>query len=475
MMKPTSNLAVGSAILGVGIGLGWWLRTQWEAPQGQKMVTLPSADSTASETSNGGAAPDKSGHNTPDKNTGGSPPKPPESPRETAMTLMREMLKEGDFGGGPPPDFFNFLQALSGCDSPTLKAMLAEIQTMEKDPNNEGRNSHAGEFSMMILARLGNVDPSEAINQLIEMKAKGDRLQHEMLPFIFSSIAKTHPEQAQSIIDRMPDAESKQAAQEAWLIVRSHQDPDRALQEFQALPKTEDDDKSNRNDQITRELIKAVAKRSPEKGLKAALEIEGDQKQNLINEILQGWGQRNYQEMADWALKEKDPTGLRIALEKNVASVDPGQLRRDFNNLGPDSKTKELLAAALGTRYAQQDLSGAVEWSKTLSGANQLNAQNGIASIWIGRDPIAASEWLATWPAGNIKDEAVGQLVNKIHADDPESALTWAASMEGNDRFRSMAQVLQTLQIKDPLAAANILADMSEEDRRKIQQSLNGR
>ena len=38
-----------------------------------------------------------------------------------------------------------------------------------------------------------------------------------------------------------------------------------------------------------------------------------------------------------------------------------------------------------------------------------------------------------------------------------------------------MAQVLQTLQIKDPLAAANLLADMSEEDRRKIQQSLNGR
>ncbi len=475
MTKPTSNLAVGSAILAVGMGLGWWLRTQWEAPQGQKMVTLPSADSPASDASIGGAASDKSGHNTPDKNTGGSPPKSPESPRETAMTLLREMLKEGDFGGGPPPDFFNFLQALSGCDSPTLKAMLAEIKAMDKEPNNEGRHSHAGEFSMMILSRLGNVDPSEAVNQMIEMKANGDRIDRELYPFIFTSIAKTHPEQAQSIIDRMPDAESKQSAQEAWLLVRSRQDPDLALQEFLTLPKAEGDDKSNRNDQITRELIKAVAQRSPEKGIKAALETGGDQKQNLINEIVQGWGQRNPQEMAEWALNEKDPTGLRIALEKNVASVDPGQLRRDFSTLGPDSKAKELLAAALGTRYAQQDLSAAVEWSKTLSGANQLNAQNGIASIWIGRDPIAASEWLATWPAGNIKDEAVGELVNKIHADDPESAFTWAASMGGNDRFRSMAQALQTLQIKDPLAAANILADMSEEDRRKLQQSLNGR
>ena len=125
--------------------------------------------------------------------------------------------------------------------------------------------------------------------------------------------------------------------------------------------------------------------------------------------------------------------------------------------------------------YAQQDLAAAVQWSKSLSGANQLNAQNGIASIWIGRDPIAASEWLATWPAGNIKDEAVGQLVNKIYVEDPESALTWAASMEGPNRLYTMARVLQTLQIKDPIAAANVLSDMSEDDRRKIQQSLNGR
>ena len=475
MMKPTSNLAVGSAILAVGMGLGWWLRTQWEIPQGQKMIALPSTDPAETADSITGSVAGKSGQSAPDKTNPGSLTNTTASPRETAMTLLREMLKAGDFGGGPPPDFFNFLQALSGCDSPTLQAMLAEIQAMEKDPNNEGRSSHAGEFAMMILARLGDIDPSEAVNLMIEMKTNGDRLQREMLPFIFSSIAKTNPEQAQSIIDRMPDAESKQTAQEAWLIVRSHQDPDLALQEFLALPKAEGDDNANRNVQIARELIKAVALRSPEKGLKAALEIEGEQQQLLINEILQGWGQRNPQQLADWALKEKDPTGLRIALDKNIPSVDAEQLRRDFASLGPDSTAKEGLANSLGVHYAQQDVSAAVEWSKSLSGANQLNAQNGIASIWIGRDPIAASEWLATWPAGNIKDEAVGRLVDKIYAEDPESALTWAASMEGPNRLHTMARVLQTLQIKNPLAVANVLADMSEDDRRKIQQSLHGR
>ena len=475
MIKPTSHLAVGTGILALGIGMGWWLRTQWEIPQGQQMITLPSAGPAVTADSIAGSLAGKSGQNTSGNTMAGSLSNTTALPRETAMTLLREMLKEGDFGGGPPPDFFNFLQALSGCDSATLKAMLAEIQTMEKDPNNEGLHSHAGEFSMMILARLGNIDPSEAINLMIEMKTNGNRLQREMLPFIFSSIAKTNPEQAQSIIDRMPDAESKLAAQEAWMLVRSRQDPDLALQEYLAFPKAEGDDNGNRNAQITRELIKAVALRSPEKGIKAALEIEGEQKQILINEILQGWGQRNPQQLADWALKEKDPTGLRIALEKNVPSVDADQLRRDFATLGPDSTAKEGLANSLGVHYAQQDVSAAVEWSKSLSGANQLNAQNGIASIWIGRDPIAASEWLATWPAGNIKDEAVGRLVDKIYVEDPESALTWAASMEGPNRLYTMARVLQNLQIKDPIAAANVLTDMSEEDRRKIQQSLNGR
>ena len=88
-----------------------------------------------------------------------------------------------------------------------------------------------------------------------------------------------------------------------------------------------------------------MAQRSPEKGLKAALEIEGEQQQNLINEILQGWGQRNPQQLADWALKEKDPTGLRIALDKNIPSVDAEQLRRDFASLGPDSMAKEMTKA----------------------------------------------------------------------------------------------------------------------------------
>jgi hypothetical protein len=444
-------------------------------PQGQKIASLPSAGPSENATSSGGSDAGKLSQISPAFNPDGSPANSPPSPRETAMNLMREMLKEGDYGGGPPPEFFNFLQALSGCDAATLKAMLAEIQAMDKDPGREGNNSHAGKFSMMILARLGNVDPTAAIDKMIEMKANGERLQREMLPFIFSSIARTHPEQAQSIIDRMPDAESKQAAQEAWLIARSHQDPDLALQEFLALPKVEGDDNGNRNYQIMRELIKAVAQRSPEKAHKAALHLEGDQQQNLINEILQGWGQRAPQEMADWALKEKDPTGLRIALDKNVPSVDAGQLRRDFATLGPDSRAKEMLASVLGVHYAQQDLPAAVEWSKSLSGANQASAQNGIASIWIGRDPIAASEWLDTWPSGNPKDEAVGQLVNKIHADDPESALTWAVTMEGPNRFHCMAQALQTLQVKDPLAAANVLKEMSEGERKKIQQALNAR
>ena len=216
-----------------------------------------------------------------------------------------------------------------------------------------------------------------------------------------------------------------------------------------------------------------MAQRSPEKGLKAALEIEGEQQQNLINEILQGWGQRNPQQLADWALKEKDPTGLRIALDKNIPSVDAEQLRRDFASLGPDSMAKEMLASTLGVHYAQRDLSAAVEWSKSLSGANQASAQNGIASIWIGRDPIAASEWLDTWPSGNPKDEAVGRLVDKIYAEDPESALTWAATIEGPNRFQCIAQALQTLQVKDPLAVANVLKEKSEEDRKKIQQGTS--
>ena len=81
------------------------------------------------------------------------------------------------------------------------------------------------------------------------------------------------------------------------------------------------------------------------------------------------------------------------------------------------------------------------------------------------KDAAAAAEWLTTWPAGKSRDEAVGRLVESIRKDDPEGALTWAASMQSPHRWTQMQLALGYLNAKDPAAAERALNTLSEEDR----------
>lgn len=471
-MKNPSNLLTGTVILAAGLGMGWFLRSELEKPLGNKIVGLQQAgQGSAGGDFTEGGRPGQDGI-IPEGSTLGHS----KTAGHQALLLLREMLKDGDFNGGPPPEFFNFLQAISSCDSATLKEMLKELDAFAKDPTNQGNSHGSGEFSMMILARLGNVDPAEAIDQLLEMQQSDGRISHEILPFIFASIAKNHPDQGQSFIDRIPDAAFKETAQLAWLEAISKQDPNRALEEYLAMPKpSADSENSQMHTQTERQLVLAVAHRSPERGIEAALAMEDGNRQSIINEIAEQWARRDPQELVTWALKSKDATGLRIAMEKNLAGVDTQRVRGEFASILPEGRPKELLAATLARRFAELDMKGATQWCESLSGANQLNARSGVAEVWIDTDPIAASQWLDSWPAGQLKDEAVTRLVNKIQADDPESAFTWALSIQGSNRYPSMAQALQAIQVRDPIAAANILEKLSEKERLLLQQSTSGR
>lgn len=67
---------------------------------------------------------------------------------------------------------------------------------------------------------------------------------------------------------------------------------------------------------------------------------------------------------------------------------------------------------------------------------------------------------------GNEKTFAAHDLINKIQADDPERAITWATNcLEGQDRYSTLAHIMKTLQMKDPNAETAARATLSEEDR----------
>ena len=84
---------------------------------------------------------------------------------------------------------------------------------------------------------------------------------------------------------------------------------------------------------------------------------------------------------------------------------------------------------------------------------------------------FAASEWIATLPAGAEKDNAATTLVRTIAADSPAEAWQWALSIESPDMRKSAAfQTLTAMQKRDPATARQWLdaAPFSAEEKTQM-------
>ncbi len=60
----------------------------------------------------------------------------------------------------------------------------------------------------------------------------------------------------------------------------------------------------------------------------------------------------------------------------------------------------------------------------------------GVSSAWRASDPVAASEWIATLPQGDSRNNAIYNLVQNMRNADPSSAFVWASDVTGNDDER---------------------------------------
>ena len=234
------------------------------------------------------------------------------------------------------------------------------IQKRIEGPKGSGRQ---GELAMIILARMAGVDPEGALDRLLEVKKEGGRIDREVVFFMASAAAKTDPSRMQAMIARMPDEESKKAAEMAWLSVRARQDPDGVLEELLARPPTDDSGIS-----AARDVIRSVAGKIPEKAIEAAGKLAGPEAQSrMVGEVMQVWLDRDSNAAAKWAVESMDPVALNACLRADASLVDADKLRRDFNSLNtPNAEVRSELASSLAGNLAQQDVTAAINWSATL-------------------------------------------------------------------------------------------------------------
>jgi hypothetical protein len=474
-MKLPILILCGVCILGSGVGLGWVWRGQSDGSLTRDEVRrLADAGDAASSSRqlNGRLPPaspnakEKGRDVAQAKAAGGTEA---ESPADAARRILHNILEDGGGRNGPPAELFEFLQALAGCDAATLHGLLDEYRAASKSRKGPGRQ---GELAMIITARLAGIDPEGALDRLLELKKEGGRMDREIVFFMAAAAAKNHPSRMEAMIARMPDDESKKAAETAWLSVRAREDPNGVLQELAAAPPTDEAGLSR-----AREVIRSAAGRAPEKALEVIGKLgEAEGQSRMVGEVMQIWLDRDSQAAAKWAVDSRDAAALNACLRADASLVDADQLRREFNSLpaaNPEARTE--LASGLAGNLAQQDVNGAINWSASLPEGERAAAQASIGRAWIDKDPVAASEWLATWPAGGGKDSVASYLVNRISSEDPESAFVWACSIQGEPRINSIGRAISAMKAKDPAAAEQALNGLSEGERVAVSRTMEMR
>jgi hypothetical protein len=146
---------------------------------------------------------------------------------------------------------------------------------------------------------------------------------------------------------------------------------------------------------------------------------------------------------ADWALGLEDASMKASALQRvadQYTRQDPAQAAAWIK----DHADAEYAKDAVGTvarQYAEKDPKSAMSWAATLpTGASQNEAYGRVFREWGRSDPTAASENLNTMASGPVKDESISSFARTIARDNPEDAITWAASI-GDVQQREAAQI----------------------------------
>ena len=393
-----------------------------------------------------------------------------EEPKAVAKRLFQALLDSTQEEGSGELLRFRFQQALAGCDEASVAEMMESFMLYAKDPTNRdlvGRGL-TWELSDLLMAQMAALNPRKALDYQVGLAQAQVRGGPDGFAMIMELLAEQDPTKVQNVIEGLPSGDIRTSAEMAWWNVRSKTDPEGV---FQSLMNLDDDvrDCVSAYPVPLRELLWKLALQAPEKALLAAARFPEAPFFHLQSQLVSAWIDRDPKAAAQWTMEQNNSDMFNAWYQSDVQDVsglDEKFLRDNFlaiqENM-PDSRAG--LAQKLAVHLAEQDIPEAIRWAATLPTVEQEAANCGIAIPWIGKDAVGAAEWLATWPKGESRDTMVSLLASQLEKVDPESALTWAGSMQSKERYGLMQKALDTLTEKDPHAAERAMQTLSEEDR----------
>lgn len=152
-------------------------------------------------------------------------------------------------------------------------------------------------------------------------------------------------------------------------------------------------------------------------------------------------------------------SGIKTAALRRVATdfvaEDPIKAA-DWASDYVDADHGPRLIHEVSDEWAERDPAAAVEWLETLPDGDAKSAGMSAAlTEWVKRgDPMEASKYLADMPVSPQRDQAVAGFASTLAYTDPESAMTWATTIEDNGaRDRAMIEAGRAWMRVDPASA----------------------
>ncbi len=139
--------------------------------------------------------------------------------------------------------------------------------------------------------------------------------------------------------------------------------------------------------------------------------------------------------------------------------VDPAKWLPRLDELPAEQRPGAVSGLARG--WAASDPQAAVGWASALTDPVERDqAISGAVFAWAVADPYESAQWINALPKGATRDFAAGSLASALSESAPESAWTWALSIETpQNRMNALAVAYMGLTRKDPAIAQQLLQD----------------
>ncbi len=373
--------------------------------------------------------------------------------------------------------------------SPTVEGLAGTDSDIQMQANQE--NATKANIDDVPPA-LDNLELSEAIERVEQLSPEQLRVQlmsafaltqsdpsrERSIHTLLKQLAETHPEEALQLANNIESLRASEDAKLSILETWASNDPIAALAWADAnlanVPSR------LRESQISA-IFRGYAELNPAAAFNAAMQLDDSSvqaanlKRRALSEVVETQIRNGELFIAKQTIEQLPDGDIKNDLMREMvgewARFDPKNAADYVLSLGEDAPSS--LKNALINEWALSDPAAAAAWLSALPEGDPVvgRASAEIIREWARYDLSASAEWLNSLPASPELDWAVASYTFRAAQEDPQSAITWAESINNERmRLRMTEQVAANWKQQDPDGFQGYLddSDFSDEDKERL-------